>query len=113
MEAHRRGSDGRRRFTPEFKRDQLERVLPVELTLAKFPIQWLSDTGSIYTALGAERGANAVECQAHTFRVPAFRETPSSGAQTPGCRSRCAGRHFIGETLDPVDGMNAGAPAIR
>jgi hypothetical protein len=22
-------------------------------------------------------------------------------------------RHFIGETFDPVDGMNAGAPAIR
>jgi hypothetical protein len=27
METHRRGSDGRRRFTPEFKRGQLGRVL--------------------------------------------------------------------------------------
>jgi hypothetical protein len=35
METHRRGSDGRRRFTPEFKRDQLGRVLRGELTMAE------------------------------------------------------------------------------
>ncbi len=35
METHRRGSDGRRRFTPEFKRDQVGRVLRGELTMAE------------------------------------------------------------------------------
>jgi len=35
METHRRRSDGRRRFTPEFKRDQLGRVLRGEVTMAE------------------------------------------------------------------------------
>ena len=35
METHRRGSDGRRRFTSEFKRDQVSRVLRGELTMAE------------------------------------------------------------------------------
>jgi transposase-like protein len=32
METHRRGSDGRRRFAPEFKRDLVGRVFRGELT---------------------------------------------------------------------------------
>ena len=35
MEAHRRGTDGRRIFSPEFKREQISRVLRRELTLAE------------------------------------------------------------------------------
>ena len=35
METHRRGSDGRRRFSPEFKREQIGRVLGGELTVAE------------------------------------------------------------------------------
>ena len=35
MEAHWRGTDGRRIFSPEFKREQISRVLRRELTLAE------------------------------------------------------------------------------
>jgi transposase-like protein len=35
METHRRGSDGRRRFTPEFKREQVARVQRGEVTMAE------------------------------------------------------------------------------
>ena len=35
METHRRGTDGRRIFTPEFKREQIGRVLRKELTVAE------------------------------------------------------------------------------
>jgi transposase len=35
METHRRGSDGRRLFTAEFKREQVARVLRKELTFAE------------------------------------------------------------------------------
>jgi len=35
METHRRGSDGRRLFTAEFKQDQIARVARQELTLAE------------------------------------------------------------------------------
>ena len=34
METHRRGADGRRHFSPEFKREQIGRVIRQELTLA-------------------------------------------------------------------------------
>jgi transposase len=35
MENHRRGSDGRRRFSPEFKREQVGRVVRGEITMAE------------------------------------------------------------------------------
>lgn len=35
METHRRGSDGRRRFSTEFKREQIERVLKGSITLSE------------------------------------------------------------------------------
>jgi transposase len=35
VETHRRGSDGRRHFSPEFKREQISRVIRQELTLAE------------------------------------------------------------------------------
>lgn len=35
METHRRGTDGRRIFSPEFKREQIARVLRKELTAAE------------------------------------------------------------------------------
>jgi len=35
METHRRGSDGRRRFSPKFKREQIGRVLRGEVTVAQ------------------------------------------------------------------------------
>jgi len=35
METHRRGTDGRRIFSPEFKREQIGRVLRKELTIAE------------------------------------------------------------------------------
>jgi transposase len=35
METHRRGSDGRQRFTPEFKREQISRGVRGELTMAE------------------------------------------------------------------------------
>ncbi|HET7585462.1 MAG TPA: transposase [Gemmatimonadaceae bacterium] len=35
METHRRGSDGRRYFSPEFKREQISRVIRQEVTLAE------------------------------------------------------------------------------
>jgi transposase len=35
METHRRGSDGRRIFTAEFKQEQIARVIRQELTLAE------------------------------------------------------------------------------
>ena len=35
METHRRATDGRRLFTPEFKREQLARVGRQEMTLAE------------------------------------------------------------------------------
>ena len=35
METQRRGTDGRRIFSPEFKREQISRVLRKELTLAE------------------------------------------------------------------------------
>ncbi len=35
METHRRGSDGRRRFSAEFKREQVERVLGGKVTLSE------------------------------------------------------------------------------
>jgi len=35
METHRRGSDGRRVFTADFKREQIERVLRGDSTIAR------------------------------------------------------------------------------
>ena len=35
METHRRGSDGRRRFSPEFKREQVGRLVRGEVTVAE------------------------------------------------------------------------------
>lgn len=35
METHQRGSDGRRRFTPEFKREQMARLARGEVTLSE------------------------------------------------------------------------------
>ena len=39
METHRRGTDGRRIFTPEFERDQIGHVLRKELTVAELSRQ--------------------------------------------------------------------------
>ncbi len=35
MDTHRRGTDGRRLFSPEFKREQISRVIRKELTIAE------------------------------------------------------------------------------
>ena len=58
METHRRGADGRRIFSAEFKREQIARVLRKELTAAELSRELgiesrSSGTGSTWPSAGA------------------------------------------------------------
>ena len=81
METHRRGSDGRRYFTPQFKQEQLARVAREELTLAELAReisvspqlirQWqrLSANGSTAAVTANEEVVPASELRAAQQRI--------------------------------------------
>ena len=81
METHRRGTDGRRIFTPEFKREQIGRVLRKELTVAELSRElgveqsvvrrWkhLVDRGSTAAVAANEEVVPASELRAAQLRV--------------------------------------------
>jgi len=60
METHRRGADGRRSFSPEFKREQISRVMRQEVTLAELSREFVVQPSVIrrWTHL-VDRGSTA------------------------------------------------------
>ena len=81
METHRRGSDGRRLFTAEFKQEQIARVSRQELTLAELARelaiapsvvrrwQQLSTNGSVAAVRADEEVVPASELRAAQQRI--------------------------------------------
>ena len=90
METHRRGSDGRRVFTADFKREQIERVLRGSITPSELSRE-LSVSPSVVRRWKhlAERGSRALCREARRSRRAArsHRAAARPGTRDTGLRS--------------------------
>jgi transposase-like protein len=80
MEPMARKSDGRRMFTPEFKRQQIERVLRGEVTIAELSreLQIVQVTGFPDTRPSAEHHAAGVAASSSTGTKAGRSSIPSA-----------------------------------
>jgi transposase-like protein len=88
METHRRGLDGRRIFTADFKREQIERVLRGSVTLSELSRE-LSVSPSVVRSWKhlAERGsASAIEANEEVVRARCPHEFVERSRSTNGRR---------------------------